>query len=1522
MKKEFLRYGLISVVIICAFTLVSCGGGGGGGEEPAPEAAPEPGPGPADSVTLSTGATDIVADGASQARIKAEIVDSDGNPVANGTTVTFTTTAGSFSPLTTTTATTTNGVASVYLTSTTRVGSATITATVGGVSNSTTVTFIPGAPAQVNVTATPTNLTADGTSTSTIGIIVLDANNNPVADGETVSFSVEFGSLDSLTASTTAGMASVIYTAPTSVPLGNIDTVTVETTNGQSGSASINLIGVRIASIELTANPTSLPADESSQATISATLTVVGGGSAPDGTTVNFEIVQGAGHGDITSMATTGGGVAIATLTSGNTPETVTIRAVAGGRTAEIQVEYTPGSVGLTIVPNSLLGTGQETATVTATLKTASGGIPVPYTQTVAFTLDDLSLGTITPYTAVSNAQGEAQATFQDAAKGGTVTITATWTTGGVDVTGSETVTIQPPPAFIQVADGSPDPAAINIRGTGGQSTSQVTFDVKDSQGNLVSDGYRIDLSIESGPNGGEEILPLTAYTTDGQVSTILTAGFKSGPVMIKATYYHDTNISTTTSQIAINAGPPVGEEFGIFAEYLNISGWWKANLQDNISVNVGDIYGNAIPDDTAISFKTYNTGGFFTPNTATTTSGLAINTLHSGGTYPEPMQGFVSVTAEANNGGRTTHVTSLAVTPLDNNIIYAGTDGGGVYKSTDFGASWTNISRSSTIQGQNWIDPYVNDIVVDPDNKNTLYAATGYLGTGNVYRSLDGGLNWNSNNMEEWNGIFSTSAAILTVLCDGDDTATDYPYVWIGTEGMGALLATDGKTFQGGGKVEPTLTTQETVPGVYDNPANTGDGKMTEPTLSSASVTEDYIVTYVVLDDAAATVPVASEDNKGNGTMFNVTTDSSATQTENWTVTYVGGVGGVTPGGGNLGDGTVFNIGVKQPNAGTETWTLTCFDATKFTVASDVAGPYPNATVGTEYDEDTISFTIISGATDYTLNDSFTFTTTAWWKVTGTVSGAQTNTATTGAAYGSDNNEVGFTVTAGSVPFIVDDQFTFSTTAASMPYWNVQGTVSGPHTTKAYNGVPYASDNGEVSFVITPGATAFAQGDTFAFRVTASGLGYGKTVGDIIKVPLTHGNTAILYAATATGVYTSTDGGLLWSETKSFTGDHITTLAVHPTNINVIYAGTQDAGVWVSTTSGADWTAYTSGMGKGLSASTPVADSNNKGNGVMSEVTVGANTLSEYWLAECIAETANGGTFAVTGTVSGGHANATVGTQYISNNGEVSFTISDGSKDFELGDIFTFSTTRDSGREIRDLLVDPAHHQLYAVTYFWGPLEPHAVGNVYAHALNANGSMAEGDWSETNTGLPQYDPPDDTTLFAQHVIAVDNPDNPNALYIGGEGIHLYKAVSGFDSGNPSWQVSESGLTNLIMARMPILFSGECAMSITEEVIDNRVEYTVYIQDTNGNPPIANSTFTAIYKPKEGASVTLADIIYPDCYTHTGTFRDPANPATNNPYRFAVTVSSEDEVKFTFNPTCECTAPGCSGSAQTVTYPY
>ena len=162
-------------------------------------------------------------------------------------------------------------------------------------------------------------------------------------------------------------------------------------------------------------------------------------------------------------------------------------------------------------------------------------------------------------------------------------------------------------------------------------------------------------------------------------------------------------------------------------------------------------------------------------------------------------------------------------------------------------------------------------------------------------------------------------------------------------------------------------------------------------------------------------------------------------------------------------------------------------------------------------------------------------------------------------------------------------------------------------------------------------------------------------------------------------------------------------------------------------------------------------------------------------------------------------------------------------------------------------------------------------------------------------------------------------------MFIGGEGINFYKATGGLATPATSleWQESKYGLSNMIMARMPILFSGVCVMDIANVEENNGVyTYTVYIQDRYGNPPIEGSSFTATLIPEDGEETLLRKVEYPDALVYSGTYRDPSDADTDNPFIIRVAPEPGDKVVFSFTPTCEETAPGCSGSDQEVTYKY
>ena len=59
--------------------------------------------------------------------------------------------------------------------------------------------------------------------------------------------------------------------------------------------------------------------------------------------------------------------------------------------------------------------------------------------------------------------------------------------------------------------------------------------------------------------------------------------------------------------------------------------------------------------------------------------------------------------------------VTAIAVSPLDRDVIWAGTDDGNVWISTDFGSIWTEVTPPSA-------DFWVTEIHPDPDNRETAY--------------------------------------------------------------------------------------------------------------------------------------------------------------------------------------------------------------------------------------------------------------------------------------------------------------------------------------------------------------------------------------------------------------------------------------------------------------------------------------------------------------------------------------------------------------------------------------------------------------------------------------------------------------------------------------------------------------------------------------------------------------------------------------------------------------------------------
>jgi len=85
-------------------------------------------------------------------------------------------------------------------------------------------------------------------------------------------------------------------------------------------------------------------------------------------------------------------------------------------------------------------------------------------------------------------------------------------------------------------------------------------------------------------------------------------------------------------------------------------------------------------------------------------------------------------------------------------------------------------------------------------------------------------------------------------------------------------------------------------------------------------------------------------------------------------------------------------------------------------------------------------------------------------------------------------------------------------------------------------------------------------------------------------------------------------------------------------------------------------------------------AGGGNVGNGTVSDIEAYSGaTLTETITMQCVAEEADGGQFYVSGSQSGALGMAEVGTPFVSD--VISFTINDGSTDFDVGDSFTIAT-------------------------------------------------------------------------------------------------------------------------------------------------------------------------------------------------------------------------------------------------------
>lgn len=191
----------------------------------------------------------------------------------------------------------------------------------------------------------------------------------------------------------------------------------------------------------------------------------------------------------------------------------------------------------------------------------------------------------------------------------------------------------------------STEEVTISVRGTGGNETASMLFEVRDSLGLPVGGANKVQVTfaIQGGPGGEEYLYPLTSFTDalTGRVTTKITSGTKAGVVQVFASATIDNNtIKSRPVRVLIAGGFPEAGRFSLSVEKFNMPAIFD-NVTNKITAAVADKHGNPV-QNVAVYFST--TSGDIDAGGLTDNSGRISSTLRTSGT--RPANGIATVTA------------------------------------------------------------------------------------------------------------------------------------------------------------------------------------------------------------------------------------------------------------------------------------------------------------------------------------------------------------------------------------------------------------------------------------------------------------------------------------------------------------------------------------------------------------------------------------------------------------------------------------------------------------------------------------------------------------------------------------------------------------------------------------------------------------------------------------------------------------------------------------------------------------
>ncbi|MGM0587392.1 MAG: invasin domain 3-containing protein [Bacteroidota bacterium] len=557
-----------------------------------------PGDADVDNSTITANPGSITADGVTTSTITVQLVDVNGNNLdASGGTVTLATTAGSISAVTDNS----DGTYSATLTSSTSVEAATITGQLDGndLSDDASVTFTSGVAdaATSTITANPTEITADGSSTATITVQLKDAHgNNLSAGGDNVTLNTTVGTLGSVTDN---GDGTYEATLTSATEKGSAEITGTLNGTAITDQANVSMVSGNAASIAYTFG-------ESQQDTVAQTLSdslVVqvtdDNGNAVGGATVEFSInttpadaqQQTLSH---SQMTTDGDGRAYTKLTLGTKSGDYSVIAEVGSSLADttkataIPDVYDLDNATMGAQPTEIVADGTSSSTIELTLRDQYGnlvnstGLDVDF-ATTAGTLGDASNddnGTVTiPLTSSTElATAEVSATVAQTEVSDKATVN--FTVGTI-----ASITLE------DANDGSGEMyvEALNIKA----GTALRFYAIgRDAQGHFVDKIAADEWMVESlsGSYNTEKL----SVADDNESAQAEPRGVGQFRITVKDAQYG----SFTTDTITVSPNVP-NQLVKLYGD--NQKQPTRSTLNDSLVVQLSDAYGNAISGDTVL---------------------------------------------------------------------------------------------------------------------------------------------------------------------------------------------------------------------------------------------------------------------------------------------------------------------------------------------------------------------------------------------------------------------------------------------------------------------------------------------------------------------------------------------------------------------------------------------------------------------------------------------------------------------------------------------------------------------------------------------------------------------------------------------------------------------------------------------------------------------------------------------------------------------------------------------------------